>query len=154
MKIYQISLFPIIAFMIAGLTFLVLCFSDIKGIPNHLFVFFIGLLTAFVFLGYAVYLLRKRLQGIGIHWDDTGIVIVLKENMVYWNEIEDIWYFKGKVGKSTVIYPHYSNHEKIRIRHKKFMPTTAHSIEWYLIEKTKEMHQNLMRIWQERQNKN
>ncbi|KEF38691.1 hypothetical protein M670_01902 [Schinkia azotoformans MEV2011] len=50
-----------------------------------------------------------------------------------------------------MIYPHYSNHEKIRIRHKKFMPTTAHLIEWYLIEKPKEMHKNLMQVWQERQ---
>lgn len=153
MKIYQISWLTIIAFMVAGLTFLVLCFSDIKGIPMHIFVFCVGLLLSFVFLGYSFYLLRKRVQGKGFYWNDDGIVIDLKGNMVYWDEIEDIRFFKGRGGKSTVIYPHYSNHEKIRIRHKKFMPTTAHSIEWYIIEKPKELHNGLMWLWQERQNK-
>ena len=151
MKIYQISWFPIIAFMVAGFTFLTLCFSDIKGINKHPLVFCIGLLFSLVFLGYSFYLLRKRVQGKGFYWDDDGIVIDLKGNKVFWDEIEDIRFFKGRGGKSTVIYPHYSHHETIRIRHKKFMPTTAHSIEWYLIEKPKEMHKNLMQVWQERE---
>ncbi|OCA92994.1 hypothetical protein A8F95_02665 [Bacillus wudalianchiensis] len=53
--------------------------------------------------------------------------------------------------RSTVIYPHYTHHEKIRVRRKKLMPTPAHSIEWYLIEKSKEYHENLMKVWKEKQ---
>ncbi|MBT2739002.1 hypothetical protein [Bacillus sp. ISL-7] len=52
--------------------------------------------------------------------------------------------------KSFVIYPHYTNHEKIRIRHKKWMPTTAYSIDWFFIEKPRELHQNLMKTWEEK----
>jgi len=44
------------------------------------------------------------------------------------------------------IYPYYTNHKKIRIRRKKKMPTTAHSIDWFYIEKPKELHENLMKI--------
>lgn len=151
MKIYRISWYPIIAFMAVGLIFFILYFSDVKGIGTNLFVFSTGLFFSFVFIGYSLYLLRKRLQGKGFYWDDAGIVIDLKGNKVFWNEIEEIKFSKGRGGKATVIYPHYTQHEKIRIRHKKFMPTTAHSIEWFLIERPKEMHRNLMKAWRERQ---
>ena len=97
MKIYQISWFPIIAFMVAGLTFLVLCFTDLKGIPKHLFVFCIGLLFSLVFLVYSFYLFRKRVQGKGFYWDEDGIVIDFKGNKVFWDEIEDIRFLKEEV---------------------------------------------------------
>ncbi|MBP0725381.1 hypothetical protein J5Y03_09295 [Bacillus sp. RG28] len=71
-------------------------------------------------------------------------------NKVYWNEIESIKYSNVKGMKSTVIYPHYTNHEKIRIRRKKWMPTTAHSIDWLLIEKPTELHKSLMKTWEEK----
>lgn len=90
------------------------------------------------------------MEGKGIYWDDEGITIDLKGNKIYWDEIEDIRLYKGRGGKSTVIYPHYTNHEKIRIRHKKMMPVTAHSIEWFLVERPKEMHNNLMKTWEEK----
>lgn len=140
--------------MFSGFIFLLLCFQDFKGIPSHLFVFFLGLSFSFFLLGYSFYLWRNRREGKGFSWDDKGIVIDLKGNKVYWDEIEDIKFYKSSVThmKSTVIYPHYTNHEKIRYRHKKLMPTTAHSIEWYLIEKPKEMHNHLMNAWEEKKN--
>lgn len=46
------------------------------------------------------------------------------------------------------IYPYYTNHKKIRIRRKKKVPTTAHSIDWFYIEKLKEFHEDLMKIWE------
>ncbi|ETT83954.1 hypothetical protein C176_12968 [Viridibacillus arenosi FSL R5-213] len=30
------------------------------------------------------------------------------------------------------------------------MPTPAHSIEWFLIEKPKKFHKNLMEFWEEK----
>ena len=151
--IYKISWYPILIFMFFGFIFLLLNFWDVKGILEHLFVFIGGFIFSFVLLGSSFYLWRKRIAGKGFYWDDKGIVIDLKGNKVYWYEIEDIKFYKSSVThmKSTVIYPHYTNHEKIRIRHKKLMTTTAHSIEWYLIEKPKEMHQNLIQSWRERQ---
>jgi hypothetical protein len=135
--IYKISWYPILIFMFFGFIFLLLNFWDVKGILEHLFVFISGFIFSFVLLGSSFYLWRKRIAGKGFYWD----------------EIEDIKFYKSSVThmKSTVIYPHYTNHEKIRIRHKKLMTTTAHSIEWYLIEKPKEMHQNLIQSWRERQ---
>ncbi len=135
-----------------GVTFLILCFSDIKGIISHLFVFIIGLFFSFVFIGYSIYLWRKRNDGKGFHWDDKGIVIDLQGNKVFWDEIESVKYSNVRGLKSTVIYPHYTNHEKIRIRRKKWMPTPAHSVDWFLIEKPKEYQKNLMNTWKEKRN--
>ncbi|OIK11800.1 hypothetical protein BIV60_17495 [Bacillus sp. MUM 116] len=113
---------------------------------------FITLIFPFTFIGYAIYLSRKRNEGKGFYWDDEGIVIDLKGNKVYWGEIEDIKYSNVRGMKSTVIYPHYTNHEKIRIRRGKSLPTPAHSIDWILIEKAKEYHKNLMKVWEEKNN--
>ncbi|OIK14274.1 hypothetical protein BIV60_12205 [Bacillus sp. MUM 116] len=74
----------------------------------------------------------------------------LQGNKVYWEEIESIQYSNVRGSKSTVIYPHYTFHEKIRIRRKKLMPTPAHSIDWFYIEKPKEFHQILMETWEEK----
>ncbi|WP_180260026.1 hypothetical protein [Bacillus cereus] len=52
--------------------------------------------------------------------------------------------------KSTVIYPHYTHHNKIQERHKKWLPTPAHSIDWFFIEKPKDYHKNLMIAWEEK----
>jgi hypothetical protein len=32
------------------------------------------------------------------------------------------------------------------------MPVTVHSIEWFLVEKPKEKHNNLMKTWEEKKN--
>ncbi|MED3562153.1 hypothetical protein [Bacillus xiapuensis] len=74
---------------------------------------FITLIFPVTFIGYAIYLSRKRNEGKGF----------------YWGEIEDIKYSNVRGMKSTVIYPHYTNHEKIRIRRRKSLPTPAHSID-------------------------
>ena len=143
---------PIISFMLAGTIILLLPFGDIKGFLSDIFVFISLLFLAFVFLGYSFYLLSNRKKGNGFYWDDKGIVIDLKGNRIYWNEIEDIKFYKSSIThmRSTVIYPHYTYHEKIRIRRKKFMPTTAHSIDWILIERPKEYHKNLLKSWEEK----
>lgn len=72
-----------------------------------------GLILPFTFTGYGIYLWKKRKQGKGFYWDEEGIVIDLNGNKVYWNEIESIKYINARGMKSTVIYPFYTNHEKI-----------------------------------------
>ncbi|MGF9979699.1 hypothetical protein [Viridibacillus arvi] len=139
-KLYKLSRRFISTIMGMRMIFLLLCFVDIRDITSHIFTFAFGLFFSFVFIGYAIYLWKKRNE-------DKGVVIDLEGNKVYWDEIEEIKLVKSRVGKSTVIYPHYTNHEKIRIRRKKKMPTPAHSIEWFLIEKPKEFHKNLMKFW-------
>jgi hypothetical protein len=151
-RLYQLSRFFISTVMGMGIVFLFLCFADFRGIISHIFQFIFGLFFSFVFIGYAIYLWRKRNEGKGFYWDDEGVVIDLQDNKVYWDEIEEIKLVKSRLGKSTVIYPDYTNHEKIRIRRKKKMPTPAHSIDWFLIEKPKEFHKNLMKLWEERCN--
>lgn len=148
---YKVSWFFILLVMVMGIFPLPLL-VDIKEVISNIFPSFIVLIVSVGFLGYSIYLCRKRIEGKGFYWDDEGVVIDLEGNKVYWEEIEDIKYFKGKGDKSTVIYPHYTNHEKIRIRRKKWMPTPAHSINWLLIEKPKEYHKNLMEVWEEKSN--
>ncbi|MBU8880083.1 hypothetical protein BGM26_13960 [Bacillus sp. FJAT-29790] len=150
-KMYKISLYPILALMFTGgIMFFSFCFMGLTDILLNIFISFVGVFFSFVFLGYSFYLLRKRREGKGFYWEDEGIVIDLQGNKVYWDEIESIQYSDVRGMKSTVIYPHYTNHEKIRIRRKKWMPTTAHSIDWFYIEKPKELHKNLMKTWEEK----
>ncbi|MBT2655383.1 hypothetical protein J7E81_09050 [Bacillus sp. ISL-18] len=149
-RIYRISLLPILGFICFGLLWCLLFILALKeGIS---FAYMISLIFPFTFIGYGIYLWRKRKEGKGFYWDDEGIVIDLKGNRVYWKEIESIKYSKGRSGTSTVIYPHYTNHEKIRIRRNKWMPTTAYSIAWILIESPNEFHENLIQTWEEKSN--
>ncbi|MFF2753303.1 hypothetical protein ACFVR1_06045 [Psychrobacillus sp. NPDC058041] len=148
-KMYKVSWFFILLTMIMGI-FPLCLFLDIKEVISNIFPSIIVLIVSFGFLGYSIYLLRKRIEGKGFYWDDEGVVIDLEGNKVYWEEIENIKYRNFNDIKATVIYPHYTNHEKIRIRRKKWMPTTAHSIEWCLIEKPKEYNKNLMEFWNEK----
>lgn len=143
-------MYLILFFMVSGFILLLLCFLDYKNILSHLLTVITGILFSFCLLGYSFYLLKKRKEGKGIYWGHDGIVVDLKDNKIYWDEIEDIKFYNGRGGKSTVIYPHYTNHEKIRIRHKKWLPTTAHSIDWFSIEEPRDMHTNLMKAWKER----
>ncbi|MFF3102260.1 hypothetical protein [Viridibacillus arvi] len=150
-KMYKISLYPILALMFTGgIMFFLFCSMGLTDILSNIFISFVGFFFSFVFLGYSFYLLRKRREGKGFYWDDEGIVIDLQGNKVYWDEIESIQYSNVRGMKSTVIYPHYTNHEKIRIRRKKWMPTTAHSIDWFNIEMPRELHKNLMKTWEEK----
>jgi hypothetical protein len=156
-KMYRISLSIIITFMTSGIIFSFLLLLNIKEVFSHIdfshiITFIIGLLFSFFLIGYSFNLLKKRKQGKAFYWDDEGVVIDLEGNKVYWEEIEEIKLVKSKSGKSTVIYPHYTNHEKIRIRRGKSFPTPAHSIDWILIEKAKEYHKNLIKVWEEKNN--
>lgn len=56
--------------------------------------------------------------------------------------------FQGS--KSTLISTHYTHHENIHIRYKRWLPTIAHSIYWFSIEKPKDYHKNLMIAWEEK----
>lgn len=151
-RIYRISLLLILGFMVAGILLCILCFLALREAPIVSILLFIFSIST---LGSSIYLWRKRNEGKEFYWDDEGIVIDLKGNKVYWDEIEDIQFFESKsysFSKSTVIYPHYTNHEKIRIRRKKWIPSSAHSIDWILIEKPKEYHKNLIKTWEEKNN--
>ncbi len=87
--------------------------------------------------------------------DDEGIVVDLHGNKVHWYEIKAITCQNFQGSKSTLISPHYTHHENIRIRYKRWLPTIAHSIYWFSIEKPKDYHKNLMIAWEEkRTNKN
>ncbi|WP_316569492.1 hypothetical protein [Neobacillus sp. YIM B06451] len=149
MKVYRISLLAISVFMVFGFTWFGLgIFSLLQKATAGLL---LTLSFPLLFIVYATYLLRKRSQGNGFYWDEEGIVIDLNGNKVYWEEIESIRYMNFRGMKSTVIYPHYTFHEKIRARRNKWMPTTAHSVEWFFIEKPKEFHKNLMKAWEGKQ---
>lgn len=157
-KIYKISRPLIIVFMISGLSFLFICLLGLRdsienGLLETVKMIGITILLPFPFIWYSIYLWRKRKEGRGFYWDDEGVVIDLKGAKVYWEEIEDIKFNKiwmESLSKSTMIYPHYTHHEKIRIRRKKWMPTPGHSIDWILIEKPKEYHESLLRAWEEK----
>ncbi|MDQ6597874.1 hypothetical protein E2K98_29595 [Bacillus salipaludis] len=149
-RIYRVSILFIGVLVTVGLLWCILLVLAL--IQGGSLTLFITLIFPFTFIGYAIYLSRKRNEGKGFYWDDKGIVIDLKGNRVYWEEIEDIKYSNVRGMKSTVIYPHYTNHEKIRIRQGKSLPTPAHLIDWILIEKAKEYHKNLMKVWEEKNN--
>ncbi|WKA54488.1 hypothetical protein [Planococcus shixiaomingii] len=158
-KIYRVSLLTIGAFMLGSILFLLINLAAlVEALKEGSIVealTFTGMLFVLPlpFLGYSIYLWRKRKEGKGFYWDDEGVVVDLKGSKVYWDEIESIVFSENKtiaLSKSTVIYPHYTHHEKIRIRRNKWMPTPAHSIDWFLIEKPKEYHENVMKVWEEK----
>ncbi|WP_409271885.1 hypothetical protein V1499_19725 [Neobacillus sp. SCS-31] len=149
MKVYRISLLAISVFMVFGIAWFGLgIFALLQKVTAGLL---LTLSFPLLFIVYASYLLRKRIQGNGFYWDEEGVVIDLNGNKVFWEEIESIRYTNFRGMKSTVIYPHYTFHEKIRARRNKWMPTTAHSVDWFFIEKPKEFHKNLMKAWEEKQ---
>lgn len=144
--------------MVSGLLILLICILAIAEVAQEgvwQTIKFIGLTLVFPtpFIAYPAYLWRKRKEGKSFYWDEEGIIIDLRGNKVYWDEIEDIRFFRSYYlwfMRSTVIYPHYTHHEKIRARRKKWMPTPAHSIDWILIENPKDYHKNVMKAWEEK----
>ncbi|MDF2556924.1 MAG: hypothetical protein K0R71_752 [Bacillales bacterium] len=152
LKVYKISLNPILLFFFTGLFFFLLSlmvliesFTNFAKTMSSLG----GVIFSIVLFYYTYNLLKMRKEGKGYFWDSEGIVIDFEGNKVYWFEIESIKYFNYKSGRSTVIYPHYSYHEKIRIRRKKRLGTPAHTIDWFTIENSKEFHDNLMKAWED-----
>lgn len=151
-RLYKISFLPILFFMVVGILLFILCILAFRVSFWSILIF---LISAFS-IGSAIHLWRKRREGKGFYWDEEGVVIDLTGHKVYWHEIEDIQYFKSSTesfSRSTVIYPHYTHHEKIRSRRKKWLPTTAHSVDWFLIENPKEYHKNLINEWEQRKAK-
>lgn len=156
-KLYRPSLLTIGAFFIAGAFFIfiyivALFYSPWQGLGSFLMLTVLFAFFSALSLGCSSYLWRNRKKGNGFYWDEEGILIDLKGAKIYWEEVESIQLNDGAYGlsKSTVIYPHYTHHEKIRSRRKKWMPATAHSIEWYLIEKPAEFHDHIMEVWGEK----
>lgn len=145
--------------MVSGLLILLMCILAIAEAAQESLwqtIKFIGLTLVFPtpFIAYPIYLWRKRKAGKTFYWDEEGVIIDLRGDKVYWDEIEDIRFFQSYYiwfSKSTVIYPHYTHHEKIRERRKKWMPTPSHSIAWILIENPKDYHENVLQAWEEKQ---
>jgi len=157
-RMYRISLLPIGALLTGGILVFLLLILALGNTPKNevMEVLLLSLVMAFFsfsLIGCSLYLWRKRKAGNGFYWDDEGIVIDLNGNKVYWEEIESIVFYENKTiafSKATVVHPHYTHHEKIRIRRSKWMPTPAHSIDWYLIEKPKDFHERVMKAWEEK----
>lgn len=156
-KVYRPSLLTIGALFVAGV-FLIsiyivaLVYSPWQGLGSFLMLTVMLACLSTLSLGWSFHLWRNRKKGNGLYWDEEGILIDLKGVKVYWDEVESIQLNDGaySLSKSTVIYPHYTYHEKIRKRRKKWMPTTFHSIEWFLIENPTEFHDRIMKVWGEK----
>lgn len=156
-KKYRPSLLTISALFLGGVFFIstyivALVYSPWQGLGSFLMLSLVIVFFSALSLGCSFQLWRNRKKGNGFYWDEEGILIDLKGTKIYWEEIESIKLDDGAYGlsKSTVIYPHYTHHEKIRIRRKKWMPSTAHSIDWFLIEKPAEFHDHIMKVWGEK----
>ncbi|PSL36209.1 hypothetical protein B0H99_10730 [Planomicrobium soli] len=154
-EVYRLSMTTITVFTLFGILFFSLMLMSLDeffegSLLESILAAISGIFFSILFTGYGIYLWKKRKQGYGFWWDDEGVVIDLNGTKVYWNEIENITLSRGYPNNlliATVIYPHYTHHEKIRMRRKKWMPTPAHSITWYMIEKPQEFHDLLMNVW-------
>lgn len=156
-KMYGPSLLTIGTLFLVGIFFIsiyivTLVYSPWEGLGSFLILTLVIAFFSALSLGWSFRLWRNRKKGNGFYWDEEGIIIDLNGTKVYWDEIDSIKLDNGVYGlsKSTVIYPHYTHHEKIRSRRKKMIPTTAHSIDWFLIEKPAEFHDHIMKVWGEK----
>jgi hypothetical protein len=151
MKPYKTPLSKIIVFILIGIGILLLPLFDLKGLHSNLSSFAALVVMGLFFLGIGLFLLRKRISGPGFFWDEEGVVVDYKGNKILWDEIEDIQLRRSGDGyRSTVIYPHYSYHETIRLRHGKKLPTPDHSIQWTWISQPKKFHSELIEAWETR----
>ncbi|MGF6949850.1 hypothetical protein QF028_002355 [Neobacillus sp. B4I6] len=91
-RMYRISLLSILVFMVAGILLFLLSIMALRAAP---IVSILMVIFSTFTIGSSIYLWRKRNEGKGFYWDDEGIVIDLKSNKVYWDEIEDIQLFKS-----------------------------------------------------------
>ena len=104
-------------FYVGWTIILLLPFGDINRFLSDIFVFISLLFLSFVFLGYCLYLLKKE-KGRGFYWDVKGIVIDLKGNKIYWNEIEKI-----NITKEYTPYEVYSDLSTLYISRKDKNPS-------------------------------
>ena len=96
-----------------------------------------------------VYAMKNLHSNLHFTLDDDEGIVDLHGNKA-WYEIDTITYQNFQGSKSTLISTHYTHHENIRIRYKRWLPTIAHSIYWFSIEKPKDYHKNLMIAWEEK----
>lgn len=120
-KMYRPSLHTIGALFLIGVFFIsiyimTLVYSPWEGLGSFLMLTLVIAFFSALSLGWSYHLWRIRKKGNGFYWDEEGILIDLKGTKVFWKEIDSIKLDDGVYGlsKSTVIYPYYTHHEKIR----------------------------------------
>jgi hypothetical protein len=127
-----------------GILFFSMCISVVPTVICYPLVplpLIFGFLFSFTTFFLGLYFWKNRREGKGYYWDAGGIVVNLKGNKVYWNEIEKIE-FENRRANQTVIYTRYNSQELIK-RHKRYQ----YAIVWFDIEDPKEFHSNLIRAW-------
>ncbi|OCA87990.1 hypothetical protein A8F94_09180 [Bacillus sp. FJAT-27225] len=148
MKPFKTPLYKTIVFILIGIGILLMPLSDLDGLRSNLSGFAALMIMGLFFLSIGLYLFRNRINGQGFFWDDEGVVVDYNGNKVFWDEIEDIQMRRSGDGyRSTVIYAHYSHHEKIRLRHGQKLPTPDHAIQWTWISQPKKFHSELLKAW-------
>ncbi|MFD4707361.1 hypothetical protein ACFWM3_21275 [Gottfriedia sp. NPDC058432] len=104
----------------------------------------------------------SRKRGEGVYWDEKRVVVDLTGNSIFWDEIEEIGFYKqsffGMTTKSTYIRVFIYKEEQVRLRHKLPLKNIfwrySGNIDWNTIEKPKEMHEALMQFCEEKNNSN
>ncbi|MFF2878453.1 hypothetical protein ACFVR2_19240 [Gottfriedia sp. NPDC057991] len=158
MKVYTPKILTIFLFAIFGALFLFILLMVITGTKHFsiskIFVFIGFLLFIFLLFGDSIKFWNYRKKGIGIYSDEEGVVVDFVGNKIFWDEIEKIEFIKTKSSRTTFIRVHYSKEEQVRLRHKLPLKNIfwrySGSIEWFEIEKPREMHTNLVNYWEKK----
>lgn len=157
-KVYKPKILTIFLFVIFGILFLLILLMTIISTKHFsistIFVFIGSLLFIFLLFRDSIKLWNYRKKGIGIYWDEEGVVVDFVGNKIFWDEIENIEFIKTKSSRTTFIRVHYSKEEQVRVRHKLPLKNIfwrySGSIEWSEIEKPREMHTNLVNYWEKK----
>ncbi|KQL39192.1 hypothetical protein AN960_09450 [Bacillus sp. FJAT-25509] len=158
MKVYKPKILTIFIFAIFGILFLFILLMAITSTKHF------SISKIFVIIGFLVFIFllfwdsikfwNYRKKGIGIYWDEEGVVVDFVGNKIFWDEIENIEFIKTKSSRTTFVRVHYSKEEQVRLRHKLPLKNIfwrySGSIEWFEIEKPKEMHTNLVNYWEKK----
>ncbi|MEH7349423.1 hypothetical protein [Gottfriedia acidiceleris] len=158
MKVYKPKILTIFLFAIFGILFLFILLIVIISTKHFsiskIFVFIGFLLFIFLLFGDSIKFWIYRKKGIGIYWDEEGVVVDFVGNKIFWDEIENIEFIRTKSSRTTFIRVHYSKEEQVRLRHKLPLKNIfwrySGSIEWFEIEKPREMHINLVNYWEKK----
>ncbi|MGG2027121.1 hypothetical protein AB1282_15590 [Gottfriedia sp. S16(2024)] len=158
MKVYKPKILTIFIFAIFGILFLCILLMVITSTKHFsiskIFVFIGLLIFIFLLFGDSIKFWNYRKKGIGIYWDEEGVVVDFVGNKIFWDEIENIEFIKTKSSRTTFVRVHYSKEELVRLRHKLPLKNIfwrySGSIEWFEIEKPKEMHTNLVNYWEKK----
>lgn len=115
------------------------------------------ILFTYLFFGGSYSLFHSRKKGEGVYWDDEGVVVDFEGNKIFWDEIENIEFHNSDTNtstKSTYVRVFIRKEEQVRLRHKLPLKNIfwrySGSIDWFMIEKPKEMHETLVKFWEEK----